>query len=208
MAASKQEIQNIENSIQAANFNLYHLKRVYGEDSQIYSYYRKEVEKTFKAYDMENVIQYSEKTGAIKIDKKRAALSIAAYRTNEKNILTKFIRSIPTTKSVREKTAKEFNVPYSDVTKEQQESYFQAETDFKNSLSVLYGLIEGSSYREVLLPQLYSAGGNKGDLTNKERQEIINLIDFYNEKGTAFLNTATAEELEALRKEAKQHVKA
>lgn len=207
MALSIKAVQNIENSIQAANFRLYHLKRVYGENSQIYSYYRKEVEKTFKAYEMGNLIQYSEKTGAIKIDKKRAAYEISKFRTNERNILTKFIKSIPTTKDIKEKTAQELNVPTAEVTKEQQEAVFAAQSDFKNALAAFYAIVDGTAYRQILIPELYKEGGNNGDLEANQREQIMQLIAFYENKGTNFLNEASAEDLEALREDTKRMMK-
>lgn len=207
MAISIKTIENIENSIQAANFRLYQLKRVYGENSQIYSYYKKEVEKTFKSYDLENMIQYSEKTGAIKIDKKRAAYEIAHFRTNERNILNKFIKSIPTTSDIKARTAKELEIPIPEVTKAEQEAVWAAQTDFKNAIAAFYAMIDGSSYRQTLIPELYKEGGNDGDLSKSERDKIMNLISFYARKGTSFLNSANVEELEALRDETRRELK-
>lgn len=207
MAISIKTIENIENSIQAANFRLYQLKRVYGENSQIYSYYKKEVEKTFKNYDLENMIQYSEKTGAIKIDKKRAAYEIAHFRTNERNILSKFVRSIPTTSEIKARTAKELEIPIPEVTKAEQEAVWAAQTDFKNALAAFYAMAEGSSYRQILIPELYKEGGNDGDLSKSERQKIMDLISFYSRKGTSFLNSANVDELEELREETRREIK-
>ena len=189
-------IKGYEKKIMKANQRLGNLKKSFGEKSPLYQAYKLELEQEFATMGMQHLISEGP-TGAIKIDKKRAAYEIAHMRRNERNLFSGTIGAVPTVTQLKKETAEKLGKSPRKVTIEEVEANIQVEQDMKAAIQTFYTLLKGDEYRKILLPELYT--NNHGKLPADRIEHIIN---FYQAKGTEFVSTATAAQLEELRKEA------
>ena len=194
-------IKQYESKIMKANQRLGNLKKAFGESSPLYQAYKLELTQEFKTMGMGHLITTGP-TGAIKIDKKRAAFEIAHMRRNERNLFSGTIGSVPTVKQVRTQTAAKLGIAKSKITAEDVNAAAQVELDMKQAIQVVYNLYADEASRKILMPELYE--NNHGKLP-KER--ILSLAEFYKSKskgrgGKSFFRTATVEDLEKIRSEA------
>ena len=193
-------IKQYESKIMKANQRLGNLKKAFGESSPLYQAYKLELIEEFTTMGMKHLISTGP-TGAIKIDKKRAAFEIAHMRRNERNLFSGTIGSVPTVKEVRARTAQKLGISARRVTAEDVEAVTQVELDMKQAIQVVYSLYKDEASRKILLPELYE--NNHGKLPSS----VIDIASFYKAKrdvrgGKTFFRTASAEQLEKLRTEA------
>ena len=189
-------IKGYESKIMKANQRLGNLKKSFGEKSPLYQAYKLELEQEFATMGMSHLISEGP-TGAIKIDKKRAAYEIAHMRRNERNLFSGTIGAVPTVTQLKKETASKLGKSPRKVTVEEVEANVQIEQDMKAAIQTFYTLLKGDDYRKILLPELYT--NNHGNLNE---DKVKSVIEFYSAKGTEFVSTATKEQLEQLRKEA------
>ena len=189
-------IKGYESKIMKANQRLGNLKKSFGEKSPLYQAYKLELEQEFATMGMSHLISEGP-TGAIKIDKKRAAYEIAHMRRNERNLFSGTIGAVPTVTQLKKETAAKLGKSPRKVTVEEVEANIQIEQDMKAAIQTFYTLLKGDDYRKILLPELYT--NNHGNLNE---DKVKSVIEFYSAKGTEFVSTATKEQLEQLRKEA------
>ena len=191
-------IKSYESKIMKANQRLGNLKKSFGEDSPLYQAYKLELEQEFATMGMAHLISTGP-TGAIKIDKKRAAFEIAHMRRNERNLFSGTIGSVPKVSDVRKETAAKLGISQRRITVEDINAAAQVELDMKQAIQVIYNIYTDEAHRKILMPELYE--NNHGKLP-KER--IISLAEFYKKQqeslgGKSFFKTAPAEQLEKLR---------
>ena len=189
-------IKGYESKIMKANQRLGNLKKSFGEKSPLYQAYKLELEQEFATMGMSHLISEGP-TGAIKIDKKRAAYEIAHMRRNERNLFSGTIGAVPKVTDLKKEAAKKLGKSARKVTVEEVEANIQVEQDMKAAIQTFYTLLKGDDYRKILLPELYT--NNHGNLNE---DKVKSVIEFYSAKGTDFVSTATKEQLEALRSEA------
>lgn len=189
-------IKGYESKIMKANQRLGNLKKSFGEKSPLYQAYKLELEQEFATMGMSHLISEGP-TGAIKIDKKRAAYEIAHMRRNERNLFSGTIGAVPTVTQLKKEAASKLGKSPRKVTVEEVEANVQIEQDMKAAIQTFYTLLNGDDYRKILLPELYT--NNHGNLNE---DKVKSVIEFYSAKGTEFVSTATKEQLEQLRKEA------
>ena len=189
-------IKGYESKIMKANQRLGNLKKSFGEKSPLYQAYKLELEQEFATMGMSHLISEGP-TGAIKIDKKRAAYEIAHMRRNERNLFSGTIGAVPKVTDLKKEAAAKLGKSPRKVTVSEVEAVAQVEQDIKAAIQTFYTLLEGDDYRKILLPELYVNNHGKLPL-----DRVQHLIDFYAAKGTDFIKTASKEQLEQLRSEA------
>ena len=198
MASAKQNaIKNYEKKIMKANQRLGNLYKSFGGDSPIYQAYKTEIEQEFASINHSDMISEGP-TGAIKIDKKRAAYEVAYLRLNERKLFSGTIGSVPTVTELKKEAAHKLGISPRKISNEQVEKATQIDRDIKAALQAFYNLLTGDDYRKILLPEIYKPC-NHGDM---DIDKVKDLINFYDAQGTEFIKTATAEQLEEIRKEA------
>lgn len=190
-------IKNYEKKIMKANQRLGNLYKSFGGDSPIYQAYKTEIEQEFASINHSDMISKGP-TGAIKIDKKRAAYEVAYMRLNERKLFSGTIGSVPTVTELKKEAANKLGISPRKITNEQIEEITQVDRDIKAALQAFYNLLSGDDYRKILLPEIYKPR-NHGNI---DVDEVKSLIAFYEMQGTEFIKTATAEQLEYIRREA------
>lgn len=193
--ARQNAIINYEKKIMKANQRLGNLYKKFGPDSQIYQDAAINIEQQFTSMGAGDMI-YIGPTGAIHVNKKKAAYFIANQKRNVRNILSGSIGSVQTIAHIKAETAKKLNIPKSKVTIEQMEATHQVESDLKSAIQALYNMIQGDSYRKILVSELYNNNHGKVDA-----DKISALISYY-ENHADFIKSASVNELKELRKEA------
>lgn len=191
--AKQNAIINYGKKIMKANQRLGNLYKKFGPESKIYQDAEIRIRQQFESMGAGSLISTGP-TGAIKVDKKKAEYFIANQKRNVRNILSGSLGSVQTIAQIKLETAKKLNLPKSRITIEQMEAVHQVKSDFKSAIQALYNMIQGDSYRKILVTELYSNNHGKVD-TDK----ISALIGYY-ENHADYIKSASAAELKELRK--------
>lgn len=185
----------IHKQIMLTNQRLNNIFKIFGDDSTLYLQAQKQVIDQFKDAGLEKYLNET-KSGNLKIDIDAAA-DIAALSRNDRAMFYGTFKNIQTVKEMRKEAARKLGKSVRATSLEDIEASIEFQKDFDAAIGEFYRLIEGDDYRKILLPMLY---GNEG-LEEDEQQLIIDRIEYY-KKHKDLLETASAEELKQLRKEA------
>lgn len=200
--ANEKLVSNYHKKIMNANLRLANLAKSFGTDSSIYQSSKQEIENFASSMGLSGYIYENPKTGAIKLSTK-SAFEFAHMRRNERSMFNGIMNDIKTVGQIKKETARQLGKSAKKITTSDVEAYFQMKLDFKATIAAFYALLEGSGYREILLPELYN--DNSGGLDERQREKISNLISYYAKLDSGgFLKTASVEELERIRKEAEE----
>lgn len=185
----------VHKQIMLTNQRLNNIFKIFGDDSTLYLQAQKQIIDQFKDAGLEKYLNET-KSGNLKIDIDAAA-DIAALSRNDRAMFYGTFKNIQTVKEMRKEAARKLGKSVRATSLEDIEASIEFQKDFDAAIGEFYRLIEGDDYRKILLPMLY---GNEG-LEEDEQQLIIDRIEYY-KKHKDLLQTASAEELKQLRKEA------
>ena len=185
----------VHKQIMLTNQRLNNIFKIFGDESTLYQQAQKQILDQFKDAGLEKYLNET-KSGNLKIDIDAAA-DIAALNRNDRAMFYGTFKNIQTVKEMRKETARKLGQSVRSTSLDDIEASFEFQKDFKAALGEFYNLIDGADYQKILLPMLF---GNEG-LEEDEQQLIMDRIEYY-KKHKDFLQTASAEELKQLRKEA------
>ena len=185
----------IHKQIMLTNQRLNNIFKIFGDESTLYQQAQKQIIDQFRDAGLEKYLNET-KSGNLKIDIDAAA-DIAALNRNDRTMFYGTFKNIQTVKEMRKEAARKLGKSVRATSLQDIEASIEFQKDFDAAIGEFYRLIEGDDYRKILLPMLY---GNEG-LEEDEQQLIIDRIEYY-KKHKDFLQTASAEELKQLRKEA------
>lgn len=185
----------VHKQIMLTNQRLNNIFKIFGDESTLYQQAQKQILDQFKDAGLEKYLNET-KSGNLKIDIDAAA-DIAALSRNDRAMFYGTFHNIKTVKEMRKEAARKLGKSVRATSLQDIEASIEFQKDFDAAIGEFYRLIEGDDYRKILLPMLY---GNEG-LEEDEQQLIIDRIEYY-KKHKDLLQTASAEELKQLRKEA------
>lgn len=185
----------VHKQIMLTNQRLNNIFKIFGDESTLYQQAQKQIIDQFRDAGLEKYLNET-KSGNLKIDIDAAA-DIAALSRNDRAMFYGTFKNIQTVKEMRKETARKLGQSVRATSLQDIEASIEFQKDFDAAIGEFYRLIEGDDYRKILLPMLY---GNEG-LEEDEQQLIIDRIEYY-KKHKDLLQTASAEELKQLRKEA------
>lgn len=185
----------VHKQIMLTNQRLNNIFKIFGDDSTLYQQAQKQIIDQFKDTGIEKYLNET-KSGNLKIDIDAAA-DIAALSRNDRAMFYGTFKNIQTVKEMRKEAARKLGKSVRATSLQDIEASIEFQKDFDAAIGEFYRLIEGDDYRKILLPMLY---GNEG-LEEDEQQLIIDRIEYY-KKHKDLLQTASADELKQLRKEA------
>ena len=185
----------VHKQIMLTNQRLNNIFKIFGDESTLYQQAQKQIIDQFRDAGLEKYLNET-KSGNLKIDIDAAA-DIAALSRNDRAMFYGTFKNIQTVKEMRKEAARKLGKSVRATSLQDIEASIEFQKDFDAAIGEFYRLIEGDDYRKILLPMLY---GNEG-LEEDEQQLIIDRIEYY-KKHKDFLQTASADELKQLRKEA------
>lgn len=185
----------VHKQIMLTNQRLNNIFKIFGDESTLYQQAQKQIIDQFRDAGLEKYLNET-KSGNLKIDIDAAA-DIAALSRNDRAMFYGTFKNIQTVKEMRKEAARKLGKSVRATSLEDIEASIEFQKDFDAAIGEFYRLIEGDDYRKILLPMLYENEGLEED----EQQLIIDRIEYY-KKHKDLLQTASAEELKQLRKEA------